>query len=594
MDIDPSGLDVIWSGGRASVQPRAMQVLIVLAQAAGGVVSRDTLVSTCWDGRAVGDDVINRVIYLLRTLADRAGGQGFTINTVAKVGYRLVAAEAVPPPPAEPLLAVLAFDNLTGDPDLGYFSDGVSEEILHTVSKTTGLKVVGRSSSFSLRGDDKSTARVAALLGATHLLDGSVRRGGDQIRITAQLMACGGQTPLWSDRFDRSLADVFAVQDEIAAAVAAALNVAFAPSPATAFVEPAAYDLYLRALSSSIDGLIPNAALLEQTTVLAPGFARAWAVLAYSRALSLRWGLGLGPATEQRAAVEVAAQTALALDGAAGAAYLALATVEPVCGRFSEQRALVAKALAAAPNDAIVLLHACALCDVTGRQRQALGHVERAYELDPRFVGWYRAYMLEAVGRRREASAAYDRDLARWPEVDILNANALRSAYEAGDWERYQRLLSRLPEWMTGMPLVALVRSAADRERRWSGAEAAEALEAARRAVRDTGTVSLAQAGILAGRGHAGEVYDILDTASFAHLFTPEGFLPPGDFGLNILFSPLFRALRQDGRFARLCVRLGLGQFWAASGEWPDCADEVAPFYDLEAETRRVLSESSA
>jgi TolB-like protein len=589
MDIDPSGLEVVWSEGRVNIQPRAMQVLIVLARGAGAVVSRDTLVSTCWDGRPVSDNVINRVIYLLRTLAERAGGRAFTINTVAKVGYRLVAAEAVAAPPVEPLLAVLAFDNLTGDSDLRYFSDGLSEEIMHTVSKTTGLRVVGRSSSFSLRGGDKSTARVADLLGATHLLDGSVRRGGDQIRITAQLMACGGQTPLWSDRFDRSLADIFAVQDEIAAAVAAALNVAFAPSPATAFVEPAAYDLYLRALSSSIDGLIPDAALLEQTTVLAPRFARAWAVLAYSRALSLRWGFGRGPASEQRAAVEAAAQTALALDGAAGPAYLALATVEPVCGRFSEQRALVTKALAAEPNEPIVLLHACALCDVTGRQRQALGHVERAYELDPRFVGWYRAYMLEAVGRRREASTAYDRDLARWPEVEILHANALRSAYEAGDWERYDRLLSRLPEGMTDRPLLALVRFAADRERRWSGAEAAATLETLRQAVRDTGTVSLAQAGMLGGRGHVGEVYDVLDTASFAHLFTPEGSLPPADFGLNILFSPLFRALRRDARFARLCARLGLGHFWAANGEWPDCADEVAPFYDLEAETRRAL-----
>ncbi len=158
VDVDPSMLEAAWPGGRAAVQPRAMQVLTMLAEAEGSVVSRDQLVAGCWDGRAVSEDAINRVIHLLRALAETSGGRGFSIQTIAKVGYRLVPSEsakngaAAPMMAAEPRLAVLAFDNLTGDPDLAYFTDGVSEEILHTVLKTTGLKVVGRSSSFALRG----------------------------------------------------------------------------------------------------------------------------------------------------------------------------------------------------------------------------------------------------------------------------------------------------------------------------------------------------------------------------------------------------------------------------------------------------------
>src|SRR5580658_2694488 len=131
--------------------------------------------------------------------------------------------------PTEPLLAVLAFDNLPGDPEMAYFSDGVSEEIQQTVARGTDLKVVGRNSSFQLRGADKTARRVASELSATHILDGSVGRSGPKVRISAQLIECANQTTLWSDRFDRDLSDVFALQDEIAGAVAAALKVAFAP-----------------------------------------------------------------------------------------------------------------------------------------------------------------------------------------------------------------------------------------------------------------------------------------------------------------------------------------------------------------------------
>jgi len=147
----------------------------------------------------------------------------------------------------DPVLAVLPFDNLSGDADLTYFSDGVSEEIQQTVSRSTELKVIGRGSSFQFRGVDKAAAHVAAELNATHVLDGSVRRSGQKVRISAQLIECASSTTLWSDRFDRDLSDIFALQDEIAAAVAAALKTTFAPAAAVGAIDPAAYDLYLRA-----------------------------------------------------------------------------------------------------------------------------------------------------------------------------------------------------------------------------------------------------------------------------------------------------------------------------------------------------------
>jgi len=230
MDIAPALREALWPGGRATLQPRAMQVLVVLARARGAVVSRDDLVAECWGGRAVGNDAIHRVVHLLRQLSERSVGCGFAIQTVARVGYRLIAGPDRTPArsagPA-PLLAVLVFDDLTDDPTLSHFSEGVSEEILDAVARMLGVKVLGRSSSFALRGADRSAPRVAELLGATHLLDGSVRRGGDQLRVGAELVETATQTLVWSGHFDRPLTDVLALQDDIAAAVAKALNRAF-------------------------------------------------------------------------------------------------------------------------------------------------------------------------------------------------------------------------------------------------------------------------------------------------------------------------------------------------------------------------------
>jgi TolB-like protein len=567
-----------------------MQVLVFLARADGTVVSRDQLLTSCWGQRGVSDDSINRIIHILRDLEARSGGCGFSIRTISKVGYRLVAAPAAAAGP--PLLAVLAFDNLTGDPDLGYFSDGVSEEILHAVSRATGLKVVGRSSSFALRGADKAAAKVVEFLGATHLLDGSVRRAGDRLRITAQLEACATRTPLWADRFDRSIADIFAVQDEIAAAVATALNIAFAPSPSVGPVDPIAYDLYLRALSPRNEWLVLDVDLLEQAVARAPDFAQAWALLAYSRGMTLRWNRGAAPVADLLAGVAEAANRAVALDASAGTAYLARAALEPICGRFGEQTALVARALEVAPNDPVVQTHACGVYDVVGWRGRAFAVIERAYELDPGRTGWYRGYMLQARGLLREADESFDRDLARWPDAITLTVLALGCAYERGDWRRYDRLLDRVPGSISNAPIIAVVRATAERQRNWSDLDTRDTIEEMRRQVRETGTTGLTPAGVLCARGQADAAYDILGTASFAHLFQPDGCLPPGEFGLNVLFSPRFTALRQDIRFVGLCARLGLCDFWASSGEWPDIAAEVAPWYDLEVEARRVLTAS--
>jgi TolB-like protein len=160
--------------------------------------------------------------------------------TVAKVSAR------------KPVLAVLAFENLSGDADMAYFSDGLSEEILETVAHGAALSVIGRGSSFQFRGPQKAASRIAAELKATHVLDGSVRRSGGRLRIVAHLIECASETTLWSSRFEGDLTDVFALQDEIATAVANALKAAFSPSTLQAPIEAETYEIY--ALFTDLEG----------------------------------------------------------------------------------------------------------------------------------------------------------------------------------------------------------------------------------------------------------------------------------------------------------------------------------------------------
>ncbi|THD77170.1 MAG: hypothetical protein E7812_14555 [Phenylobacterium sp.] len=601
LSIEPALRRVVHAGGGEEIlQPRVMQVLVALARARGEILTRDELQESCWHGVVVGEDALNRVIGQLRRVCDQLAGEALRLETITKVGYRLLAAEVAEPAPAmdrptpvarpdpSPLLAVLAFDNLSGDPDFLYFSDGISEEILLTVAKTTKLRVVGRASSFQFRREEKSARRVAEQLGATHVLDGAVRRSGDRLRISVELVDCITQTSLWSDRFDRNLSDVFALQDEIAAQVAEALNAQFAPSPMAGPIDPAAYDLYLRARDLSLDRVNFDIGLLEQAVAIAPGFAQAGALLAFARAILFRWVQAGDASTAVRLGAIQAAERAVALDPSAAYAYLALEIAEPICSRFAERLALVDKALAAAPNDPIVLIHAGGLCDVLGYQRLAYDYVERAYQLDPRYAAFYYPYVLEGAGRIEEAREVVERDATRWPDAFLLQAAALRFAYEAGDWDRYDRRLARLRPQGLGMPLIPNMREMAEAIRSWTGEQCAAQIAKLRRQLETSGAIPVSSLGFLAKQGFADQVFDLLDEASFDHLYDPLGRLTPGEVSLNILFTPMFAVLRRDPRFVRLCAKLGLVDHWIAADHWPDFELEVAYYYDLRAEARRL------
>jgi TolB-like protein len=603
--VSPSRLEIRVGDTPYTIQPRVMQVLVTLAGAKGAVVSRDELIQRCWGGRIVGEDAISRCVAKVRDLANLAGKPAFEIETVPRVGYRLKpatpaisSASRSPSINCDALLAVLAFDNLSNDADMEFFSEGVSEEILQTVARAAELKVIGRGSSFQFRGADKAAAHVASVLKATHVLDGSVRRSENRVRISASLIECAGETTLWSRRFDRDLSDVFALQDEIAAAVAAALKVALLPAPPREAIDPAAYDLYLKALEIRNCGLqgdrwLAVIDLLKRATQLAPEFARAWVFLATMQASHLRFDETERPLFVTRAEVIKAAEMALSLDPTLGGAHQALGHLQPFAC-FKEREALHQKALSVAPNDPTVLTNASFFFAETGRIREALRLSRQAYRLDPMFpwVANWCANLLDYAGLIQEGSALWKNLCAQWPHNELISWNVIAHAAARLDWAWFDELVAASEEYYFDSP--TLHRSIAyGKALRAPGPEMqARALKRARDNLSRTGTFPLASFAFLYRLGLADEAFQLIDQSSFAYMFDPDRRSPSGAIDDGVIFSALHNSgdMMKDVRFVGLCAKLGLCDYWVSTGNWPDCAEAVAPYYDFKSEARRLIA----
>jgi adenylate cyclase len=256
-----------------------------------------------------------------------------------------------PKPPENPAIAVLPFANMSGDPEQEYFSDGLAQEVLDRLGRIPGLTVIARSSSFAYKGKDADSRTIARQLGATTLLGGSVRRDGERLRLSAQLVDGATGREIWSGTFDRRMSDVFAVQEELAGAIIDAIvptargEASKRPMPLTADVK--AYDLYLlgRQAQEARTGwrLRDSVSYFEQAIASDPKFAKAHAALARSLAL-WRYYREIPPPDDVSRRAEAEAHAALALDPDSSEAHAALATAvrdeHPETAEREYQRAL--------------------------------------------------------------------------------------------------------------------------------------------------------------------------------------------------------------------------------------------------------------
>jgi TolB-like protein/Flp pilus assembly protein TadD len=307
---------------------------------------------------------------------------------------------------SENSIAVLPFVNMSDDPGNEYFSDGLSEEILNLLAKISDLKVIGRTSSFAFKGKNTDLRDIGQALGVKTVLEGSVRKSGERVRITAQLIDVTDGAHIWSETYDRTMTDIFAVQDDVAAAIIDALQIHVGANPTRGrpTENPEAYALFLKAKAAvNVFDWQDAEELVLQAIELDPNFAEAYEVLAFAY-----WNLG-GDVDDQRRVHETAAK-AIALNPdlvMARAAYEA-----SMDGPYTHLRALQAYERAARkqPDSPWVLEGLVYLLTYYGYLEEALRIGERYVELDPLSLSAqsHRAATLYAVGRTSEAVAVLE------------------------------------------------------------------------------------------------------------------------------------------------------------------------------------------
>ena len=360
----------------------------------------------------------------------------------------------------EKSIAVLPFENLSRDPDNAYFADGIQDEILTRLSKIADLKVISRTSTQHYKSAPENLPEIAKQLGVAHILEGSVQRAGNRVRVTAQLIDGRTDTHLWGEGYDRDLADVFAIQSEIARKIADQLQAKISPTEKVA-IEKArttnldAYDLYLRAqelFSDTSDPIharekLPQAAkLLDEAVGRDPDFIQAWGLL--SRVHGAAYFRGHDHTPARLGLANAAVQNALRLQPDAGEAHLALAIYYYNGFRdYGRARSELVIARRALPNNADVFRYTGMIDRREGHWDEATRNLERALELDPRNFFTLQQLALAYGWQHRYADEVrtYDRALAIMPGDPTTRINRSLVALDwRADIKPFQATLATL------------------------------------------------------------------------------------------------------------------------------------------------------
>jgi len=427
-------------GAEAPVEigSRALDVLGVLLQRPGDLVSRNEIMATAWAGTAVEDNNLTIQIASLRRVLDRDDAQSSCIQTVPGRGYRFVppvtrAERSDRPlrPPPRLAIVVLPFTNLSDDPGQQYFADGITEDLTTDLSRLPQMSVISRNTAFIYRHKRIDTRQIGAELGARYVLQGSVRRSENQVRVTAQLIDAATDTHLWADRFDCGAGDLFALQNEITGRIASELNIELiAAEAARLTVDPEALDYILRGRAVK---LRPNSravhaqavSMFERALTLDPRSVEAQSLLASEFAMRMLDGVSDSEAADLVRA-EALADRALAASPRSPTAHMAKGDVLRARGRSAEAIAEYETVLAINRNDAHALdfLADCKL--LRGSIEEVITLEEQAIRLSPRDSGsgyfYFRigqAHLLQS--RTDEAILWLERAQRALPELPFVH-----------------------------------------------------------------------------------------------------------------------------------------------------------------------------
>jgi TolB-like protein/DNA-binding winged helix-turn-helix (wHTH) protein/tetratricopeptide (TPR) repeat protein len=488
--VEPNLNTISRNGTPVRVEPKVMEVLVCLAQHAGAPVSKQKLLQTVWPDTFVTEDVLTRSISELRRVFEDDVHEPRVIQTIPKRGYRLLpevkpveppTASSVPAPPTSPrrhfwayaavavgallftagitlylvrwriwprpsppgrvMLAVLPFQNLSGDPEQDYFSDGVTEEITNQVGRLQPehLRVFARTSVMHYKGTAKTVAEIGSELHADYVLEGGVRQESGRVRVSAQLVQVKDQSNAWSGSFDRDQSHILDAQAEVARAIANEIGVTVAPSEHARLMQPRVVNPEVHRLHlmgahiesrTNPDDVKKALDYLDQALRLDPNYAPAWALRAHIYSDHAMW---LWPPGRPRryymqeywTKAEVAAQRALKLDEQQVMAYLALAEVlwrRDWNWEGAEQQLRRAEKIA--PNSAPLQVYLARLLTTLGRHDEALIHVQQAIELSP----------IDANAYARKADILYNAHRYQESLKEAQLAIDMEPTYPGGHW----------------------------------------------------------------------------------------------------------------------------------------------------------------
>ena len=493
--VQPTRNRIQGVSGASTIKPKSMAVLVQLAEAQNQVVRKQDLMDEVWGQALVTEDVLTQCIVELRKAFDDSASEPKIIETIRRVGYRLIpTVEAVAAPTqghsstvsrlkwasalaliaigifwytgtdtptndGSTSIAVLPFLNLSDDPNNAYFGDGLAEELLDRLTKVPGLQVPARTSSFAFRDSGLDVPTIGHRLGVENVLEGSVRRSDDTIRITVQLIDVASGNHTWSDTYQREMGDVFAVQDEISDAIVSALRPKLGASPEfeSETYDIAAYDLYLLGRHHLRQERTTKAReFFERAIQQDPGFARAYAGLAESFLFfrdtpASLWHTGSGSLDRAAWAVD----QALGLNPRLPEAYTAQAALYAVQGKIDDEHDALRKALELKPGFAEAQARLADSLAAQGRYQEALSAYEKALPLDPLNPDINAALCrLTALTRGYDAALVYPLTLldSELPSPQIYQVLMSLS----GDFGRYDERI----KW--GLRLVNLIPERAD------------------------------------------------------------------------------------------------------------------------------------
>jgi TolB-like protein len=474
-----------------AVEPQVFDLLVYLLQNCDRVVSKDDLIASVWGGRIVSESTLTSRINAARKAVGDSGENQTLIRTISRKGLRFVGAvrtqlgggaepadapdpllDEVPeqsplslPLPNRPAIAVLPFTNMSGDSEQAYFSDGISEDIITALSKLRWFFVIARNSSFIYKGRAVHMKQVAEELGVRYVVEGSVRRSGDRVRITAQLNDVVTGSHLWAERYDRELGEVFAVQDEITEAIVAAIEPQlYVAENFRAQRKPPdsldAWDLVMRALShywrlARQDNVVAQA-LLEKAIAIDPNYGQALGLLATSHMFSAH--MGWADMATATSIAERAALAAIQADGEDPWAHLAMGCACLYARRFDDSLAAFELALRLNPNFSLAQGYYGLTLSYCGRWEEGGLAARRALRLSPRdpFSALYCGIDSYAhfVGRDYDGAMRLAREAIR-QRGDFVGAHRVLTA-AAGMAGHTESAAAALQELRRAQPNVSL------------------------------------------------------------------------------------------------------------------------------------------